>query len=42
VATDGMGPVRWRQQRLHRCPDGIYHLGLERAHDVGCLHQVVG
>ncbi len=37
-----MGPVRWREQRLHRCPDGIYHFGLECAHDDGYLHQVVG
>ncbi len=34
------GPAR--KQRLHCCPNGIYHLGVERTHDDEYLHQVVG
>jgi hypothetical protein len=36
-----MGPIRRREQGSDRCPDGIDHLSLERAHDVGYLQRVV-
>jgi hypothetical protein len=31
-----------RDERLDRGPDSIDHFGVERAHDDGYLHQVVG
>lgn len=43
MTAEGMIVDRWwRQQRRDGFPDGIAHLGLERAHDVGDLHLVVG
>ncbi|HEY5013972.1 MAG TPA: hypothetical protein VIK61_14905, partial [Acidimicrobiia bacterium] len=34
MTTQRMIVRRWRrEQRLNRCPDGIYHFGFERAHD---------
>ena len=42
MAAEPVRPIRRWKQRLDRCPDGIEHLGLERAHDVGDLHLVVG
>jgi hypothetical protein len=42
VTAQRMRPIRGWKQRLDRCPDGIDHLEVQRAHDVGDLHQVVG
>ena len=42
VTTQRMRPIWRREQRRHRRPDRIDHLGLKRAHDVGDLHSVVG
>jgi hypothetical protein len=41
VTAQRMGPIRRREQGSDRCPDGIDHLSLERAHDVGYLQRVV-
>jgi hypothetical protein len=41
VTAEWVGSIGNRQQRFDRCPDGSYHSGLERAHDVWCLHLVV-
>jgi hypothetical protein len=35
VTAEGMGPRQGRDQRLDRCPDGIYHLRVQGAHDDG-------
>jgi hypothetical protein len=37
VIIDGRG----RKQCRHRVPDSIDHLGIQRAHDAGCLHSMV-
>ncbi|MDQ3826179.1 MAG: hypothetical protein M3325_10760 [Actinomycetota bacterium] len=42
MTTQRVGINRGWEQRLEGRQDGIYHLGLERAHDDGYLHQVVG
>ena len=42
MASERMGLGRSWQQRFDRRPDSIEHVGLERAHDVGDLHLVVG
>jgi hypothetical protein len=43
VTPQGMvlRPRAWHQV-LYSCPNGIYHFGIERAHDVKNLHLVVG
>ena len=42
VTSQRMSLGRGGNEVLHRSPDGIEHLGIERAHDVGDLHWVVG
>jgi len=42
VAAQWMALRRGRDPRFERSPEGISHFGLERAHDDGYLHQVVG
>lgn len=34
--------VAARHEPFKRCPDGISHFGIERAHDDRYLHEVVG
>jgi len=42
MTAQGMGVEGNGQQRLTGSPDGIYHFGVERAHDEGDLHLVIG
>lgn len=42
MTSQRMGPVGLREQRLEALPENIDHFTLERAHDDGYLHQVVG
>jgi hypothetical protein len=42
VTPERMVVDRGWEQGLNFSPDGIEHLGVERAHDVGDLHWIVG
>lgn len=42
MTAQGMGVEGNGRQRLAGSPDGIYHFRVERAHDEGDLHLVVG